>query len=91
MRWHLSTEGPPWTNRNACTTSLTAVASVELATALVAGGAPKTDPRVQHLAQWGKECVEWVWVHLVQKNLVMDGLVQSSKGAAWTVAGPTYT
>ncbi|KAF8422439.1 glycosyl hydrolase family 76-domain-containing protein [Tirmania nivea] len=96
IRWHVSTEGPPWTDRNACSTSLTAVAALELASVLRDGGVSNTDKQVRELVDWGRECVDWVWGELVSGNgngngLVLDGLVQKQKGGPWVREGPTYT
>ena len=94
IKWHISTEGPPFTNRNACSTSLTAVAALELASVLRDGGVANTDKRVRGLVDWGRKCVDWVWKELVVPNgdgLVLDGLVQKQKGGPWVVEGPTYT
>lgn len=94
IRWHVSTEGPPWTNRNACSTSLTAVAALELASALRDGGVSNTDKRVRGLVDWGRKCVDWVWAELVVGSgdgLVLDGLVQKQKGGPWVIDDITYT
>lgn len=94
IRWHVSADGPPWTNRNACSTSLTAVAVLELASVLRDGGVSNTDKQVRGLVDWGRKCVDWVWEKLVVGNgdgLVLDGLVQKQKGGPWIIERPTYT
>ena len=99
IRWHISTSGPPWTNRNACSTSLTSVACLSLAKALLQEGAARDDQLVDRLVAWGIKCVDWVWETLVQitnpekrgYGLVMDGLVQSRREGEWKLAGPTYS
>lgn len=97
IRWHVSTEGPPFTNRNACSTSLTAVAALEVATILKAQR--DTEARVTELVGWGRKCLDWVWKELVvaggtmptNEGLVKDGLVQDTAGGPWRIAGQTYT
>ncbi|KAF8453189.1 hypothetical protein BGX38DRAFT_1268960 [Terfezia claveryi] len=94
IRWHVLADGPPWTNRNACSTSLTAVAVLELASVLRDGGVSITEKQVRELVDWGRKCVDWVWEKLVVGNgdgLVLDGLVQKQKGGPWVIEGPIYT
>ncbi|CAB16736.1 alpha-1,6- mannanase [Schizosaccharomyces pombe] len=84
IAWHTRTTGPPWTNLNACSTSMSAVAALRLALAL-------DDPnKKQHLVSFAWNCVRWIQENLLDENhIVCDGL--SLKDGKWVLDKARFT
>ncbi|EEB07614.1 alpha-1,6- mannanase [Schizosaccharomyces japonicus yFS275] len=69
VAWHTRTTGPPWTNLNACSTTMAATAACRLA-------AVTNDPsRRKDMLVFAWKCILWVHDHLLNEHgLVCDGL-----------------
>ncbi|KAI9817757.1 MAG: hypothetical protein M1827_000876 [Pycnora praestabilis] len=86
VRWHYRTSGPPYTGRNACSTSLTAVASLRLA------AIPNIDSTLrQNCIIIATNATLWLIERLRDPGdgLIMDGL--SNQTGTWIVSNTKWT